>query len=119
MTNYNDLTIRGYSEDEKKYTKFSEKYNVSDIIYGLVDKPLFGGVYGLVISKNGITSRDLMEDSINSSWQEIKDNPARIGNKKDVILIGGKNHIVPSHTSELVPSLITLINEISNNEVLI
>ena len=87
---------------------------MGDIICGIVDKPFFGGVYGLVITKNGIT-----EDSVTNSWQEIKDNPATIGNKKEIIHAGQKNHIVPSYQSELIPSIITLINEIANGEILI
>ncbi len=118
-----DLGLQGelktYSENEKKYKNFSEKHNVGDIICGIVDKPFFGGVYGLVITKSGITSRDLMEDALSCTWQEIKDNPATIGNKKEIILAGQKNHIVPSYQSELTPSIITLINEIANGEILI
>lgn len=111
--------LKSYAADEKRFKQFAAKHNVPDIICGLVDKSFFGGVYGLVISKNGITSRDLMEDSVSSDWQEIKDNPPFKGDKKDVILVGEKKHIVPVFKSEVIPSLITLINEISNNEIFI
>jgi hypothetical protein len=112
-------TLKTYSQDEKKLRKFEEKYNVADIRFGIVDKPLFGGVYGLVISGKGITSRDLMEESFTSSWQEIAENPAVAGDKNDVILAGGKTHIVPSHSSEYVPQLIILINELATGEVIL
>ncbi|RZJ77371.1 MAG: hypothetical protein EOO20_28915 [Chryseobacterium sp.] len=102
--------LKSFSANEKKYKLFAEKYNVPDILYGMVDKPLFSGVYGLVISAKGITSRDLMEESQSSDWQEIKDNPARIADKKDQILIGNKKHIVPASQTDKVPSLIELIN---------
>lgn len=111
--------IKNFSENEKNFKKFSEKHNVPDIICGTIDKPLFGGVYGLVFTKHGITSRNLMEDSVESSWQEIKENAAGIGSKKDIVIAGKKNHTIPFHKSELVPSLIILINEIANGEILI
>ncbi|MCD9854905.1 hypothetical protein LUD75_09325 [Epilithonimonas sp. JDS] len=111
--------LKSYEQDEKKMAKFAEKYSISGIQFGMVDKPLFGGVYGLVITKTGIVSRDLMEDSFASSWQEIQINPAVIGEKKDNIVAGGKTHIVPSHCSEFVPSLIILLNELANGEVVI
>lgn len=111
--------LKSYGQDEKKLKKFEDKHKVSDIQFGLVDSPLFGGVYGLVITKTGIVSRDLMEDSFASSWQEIQNNPAILGEKKDIILAGGKTHIVPSHASEFVPSLIILINELASGNALI
>ncbi len=109
--------LKSYSENEKKYKLFAEKYNVPDILYGMVDKPFFSGVYGLVISAKGITSRDLMEESQSSDWQEIIDNPARIADKKDQILIGNKKHIVPAGQTDKVPSLVELINGLANKEI--
>ena len=109
--------LKTYADNEKKLKAFSEKHKVENIIYGMVDKPLFGGVYGLVITKNGITSRDLMEDSQTSTWDEIKADPARNGNKKFEILAGSKIHVVPSHASDIIPALITLINDLSTKEV--
>ncbi|MDY3318272.1 hypothetical protein PG637_02475 [Riemerella anatipestifer] len=113
----NDLKI--YSENEKKYKIFSEKYKVSEIICGSVDKPLFGGVYGFVFTKDGITSRDLMEDAVSCTWEEIKKFPAQVASKKEEFLAGQKKHIVPSYQSSIIPSLITLINEVANGEIVI
>lgn len=109
--------LKNYSEDEKRFKKFAEKHKVSDIIVGSVDKPLFGGVYGLVITLTGITSRDLMEDSLSSTWDEIKQYPATIGDKNDTILAGRKVHFVPTFEKDSIPSIITLINELANGEV--
>lgn len=108
--------LKSYDQDEKKLKKFSEKYNLSDIQFGMVDKPFFGGVYGLVITKDGIVSRDAMEDSFTSSWQEIQNDTAKIGEKNDVILAGGKRHVIPTFQTEFAPSLIILINELANGE---
>lgn len=111
--------LKSYLQDEKNMARFAEKYGLSNVQFGIVDKPLFGGVYGLVITKTGIVSRDLMEDSFASSWQEIQSNPAIMGERKDNFIAGGKTHIVPSHCSEFVPSLIILINELANGDVFI
>lgn len=109
--------LKSYIQDEKKMKKFADKHNVSDIQFGMVDSPFFGGVYGLVITKTGIVSRDSMEDSFTSSWQDIQNDPAKIGEKNDVILAGGKRHIIPTFQTEFAPSLIILINELANGEV--
>ncbi|KFC22042.1 hypothetical protein [Epilithonimonas lactis] len=109
--------LKSYAQDEKKLKKFAEKYNLSNIQFGIVDKPFFGGVYGLVITKEGIVSRDSMEDSFASSWQEIRNEPAKIGEKNDVILAGGKRHVIPTFQTESASNLIILINELANGEV--
>lgn len=109
--------LKTYAENEKKLKAFAEKFKIENIKYGMVDKPLFGGVYGLAITEKGITSRDLMEDSQTSTWDEIKTDVARNGNKNFEILAGNKIHIVPSHNNDLVPALITLINEIATKEI--
>ncbi|MBO6200832.1 MAG: hypothetical protein J6N74_04340 [Chryseobacterium sp.] len=108
--------LKSYDQDEKKLKKFAEKYNLSDVQFGIVDKPFFGGVYGLVITKDGIVSRDAMEDSFTSSWQELQNDPAKMGEKNDVILAGGKLHVIPTFQKEFAPSLIILINELANGE---
>lgn len=108
--------LKSYDQDEKKLKKFAEKYNLSDVQFGMVDKPFFGGVYGLVITKDGIVSRDAMEDSFTSSWQELQNDPAKMGEKNDVILAGGKLHVIPTFQKEFAPSLIILINELANGE---
>lgn len=109
--------LKSYVQDEKKLKKFADKHNVSGIQFGMVDNPFFGGVYGLVITKNGIVSRDTMEESLTSSWQEIQNDLAEIGEKDDIILAGGKKHIIPTFQAEFAPALIILINELATGEV--
>ncbi|ADV50120.1 hypothetical protein Celal_2841 [Cellulophaga algicola DSM 14237] len=111
--------LKSYVENEKKMRKFSEKHSVSDIKFGMVDKPLFGGAYGLVLTPKGITSRDLMQDSVTSTWDAIRSNLATVTDKKDVINAGKENHIIPPYYAEFVAPLIILINEIANGEVVI
>lgn len=109
--------LKSYEREEKKLKNFAKKFDVSGIIFGMVDKPFFGSVYGVVITQKGITSRDLMEDSVTSTWHDIKKNPATIGEKGDVILAGHQRHVVPSHLTPFVPAIIILINELANGEV--
>lgn len=111
--------LKTYAENEKRFKLFADKHGTTGIICGIVDKPLFGGVYGLVISKSGITSRDLMEKSITSSWNDIRQHPAQTGNKKDTLFAGQQNHIVPGHESANIPAIISLINEIADGEVIL
>jgi hypothetical protein len=109
--------LKSYAEDEKKLKKFAEKHNVSEIMFGILDKPFFGSAYGLVITKTGVTSKDAMEGSVTSTWEEIKKTPAIVGNKNDIILAGQKKHIIPQYQGPSVQSVITLINELANGEV--
>jgi hypothetical protein len=111
--------LKNYGQEEKRLRKFAEKYNVPGIIFGTVDKPLFGGVYGLVITRSGITSRDVMEDSMTSSWDEIRQHPATTGDANDAIRAGLKTHIVPMFQKEYTPSIVVLINELATGEVMI
>ncbi len=109
--------LKSYGQNEKHLRKFAEKYNVPGIVFGAVDKPLFGGAYGLVITPSGITSRDVMEESMTSSWDEIRQHPATKGDANDAILAGQKTHIVPMFQKEYVPSIVVLINELATGEV--
>lgn len=111
--------LKTFEQEEKKLKKFAEKNNVSGIRFGTVDKPLFGGVYGFVITEAGIVSRNLMEDIVVSSWKDILKDPATVGEKRDHILAGGKTHIVPPHHKEFVSAIIILVNEIASGEILI
>lgn len=83
----------------------------------MIDKPFFGSSYGLVITNNGITSRDVMEDAISCTWQEIKTNLAITGEKDDIFYAASKKHIIPQHKSNSLSNLIILINEIALGEI--
>jgi hypothetical protein len=109
--------LKTYLQEEKILKKFAEKHTISKIMFGIVDKPFFSSAYGLVITKTGITIRDAMEDSVTSTWEEIRKTPAIIGNKNDIILAGQKKHVLPQYQSPSVQSVIILINELANGEV--
>lgn len=109
--------LKSYAQEEKYLKKFSEKYNVPDIIAGSVDKPFFSSVYGFVITPTGIASRDVMEECLFSTWEEIRQHPATPGSKGDEILAGQKTHIIPPFNKQYAPFIITLINELASGEV--
>ncbi|WP_177763826.1 hypothetical protein [Flavobacterium sp. I3-2] len=111
----NDL--KSLTENEKLILKFAEKFQISDIKYAMIDKPFFGSSYGLVITNNGITSRDVMEDAISCTWQEIKTNLAIAGEKDDIFYAAAKKHVIPQHKSNSLSNLIILINEIALGEI--
>lgn len=114
-------TLKTYQEKQKIFNEFAKKFKVSTPLFGSVDKSFFGlgSVYGLVLTKEGITSRDLMEQPISVTWGEIKAYPATLGEKKDVFVAGNQSHIVPIHQSEFVPSLVVLINEVATGKVIL
>lgn len=111
--------LKSYPQNQKNFDQFAKKFNINTPLFGAVDKSFFGlgGIYGLVITNEGITSRDLMEQPTSVTWNEIKEYPATIGTKKDTFLAGNREHILPIFTTESVPSLVILINEIANGEV--
>jgi len=109
--------LESFDENKKIITKFSKKFKVKNILYGMVDKPFFGSPYGIVITNEGIVSRDVMEDPISSTWVEIKKKLAIEGEKVDIFYAAAKKHVIPLHKSNSLSSLIILINEIALGEV--
>lgn len=104
-------------EGNKSFQKFITKYDVQNPVYGLIFKSILGGNIGLVITRAGIVSRDLMEPVAYSSWDEIGSTPARAGEKANQILVGEQLHVIPDQYETLTPSLITLVNEVANGTV--
>ena len=65
---------------------------VSPILHSL-DRSLFGKPYGVILDERGLISRELMEEPVFSSWNEIAD--AQIEVKEDAVIIGEKEHKIP------------------------
>lgn len=114
-------TLKSYQQQQKILDKFAKKFNTTTPLFGAVEKSFFGlgGIYGLVITSEGITSRDLMEQPISVTWSEVKEHSARLGEKKDTIIAGNKEHILLINSGEIIPSLIILVNEIANGEIIL
>jgi hypothetical protein len=109
--------IKSFEEDKKRLQSFSEKFSISDILYGIVDKPFFGGVYGLVLTPNGISSREALEKCKTSTWDQVAEFKAIKGEEDFIFLIGTKKHYIPSYQKEHLSAVITLINEIAEGKV--
>ena len=65
---------------------------VSPMLHSL-DRSLFGKPYGVILDERGLISRDLMEEPVFSSWDEIMG--AQIEVKEDAVIIGEKEHKIP------------------------
>ncbi|MGP1533779.1 MAG: hypothetical protein ACTTJF_06935 [Campylobacter sp.] len=65
---------------------------VSPMLHSL-DRSLFGKPYGVILDERGLISRELMEEPVFSSWDEIRG--AQIEVKEDAVIIGEKEHKIP------------------------
>ena len=65
---------------------------VSPMLHSL-DCSLFGKPYGVILDERGLISRELMEEPVFSSWDEIRG--AQIEVKEDAVIIGEKEHKIP------------------------
>ena len=70
---------------------------VSPMLHSL-DCSLFGKPYGVILDKRGLISRELMEEPVFSSWDEI--GGAQIEVKEDAVIIGEKEHKIPFELKE-------------------
>nr|WP_315018856.1 hypothetical protein [uncultured Campylobacter sp.] len=65
---------------------------VSPMLHSL-DRSLLGKPYGVILDECGLISRELMEEPVFSSWDEIRG--AQIKVKEDAVIIGEKEHKIP------------------------
>ena len=73
---------------------------VSPMLHSL-DRSLFGKPYGVILDERGLISRELMEEPVFSSWDEIADAPVTVKEgEEDVIIIGEKEHKIPPELKE-------------------
>nr|WP_314179196.1 hypothetical protein [uncultured Campylobacter sp.] len=70
---------------------------VSPILHSL-DRSLLGKPYGVILDERGLISRELMEEPVFSSWDEIRG--AQIEVKEDAVIIGEKEHKIPFELKE-------------------
>jgi len=70
---------------------------VSPMLHSL-DRSLLGKPYGVILDERGLISRELMEEPVFSSWDEIRG--AQIEVKEDAVIIGKKEHQIPPELKE-------------------
>ncbi|MEC4051894.1 hypothetical protein VSP10_03740 [Myroides odoratimimus] len=111
--------LKATKDEQKLISKFIEKCVLVDvdILYAVLDRPLFSSPYGLVITKTGIISRGFGEKRKKSSWEEIINSPAIVGEEEAQLSIGGKKHVIPTYQKEHLPAIINLINEIAQGTI--
>lgn len=85
-------------DESKILSKSLGIFKPSSPIFHSLDRALFGlgKPYGVILDERGLISRDLMEEPVFSSWDEIADAPVTVKEgEEDVIIIGEKEHKIP------------------------
>lgn len=85
-------------DESKLLSKSLGIFKSSSPIFHSLDRALFGlgKPFGVILDERGLISRDLMEESVFSSWDEIRDAPVTVKEgEEDVIIIGEKEHQIP------------------------
>ena len=65
---------------------------VSPLLHSL-DRSLFGKPYGVILDERGLISRELMEEPVFSSWDEIRGTQIEV--KEYAVIISEKEHKIP------------------------
>ena len=85
-------------DESKLLSKSLGVFKPSSPIFHSLDSALFGlsKPFGVILDERGLISRDLMEEPVFSSWDEIKDASITVKyGEEDVIIIGEKEHQIP------------------------
>lgn len=109
--------VKWPEEEAKHFAKLVKTFNVAGLRCSLTDTVIFGKVYGLVITADGILSRDLGEDPVRSTWQDLTVRPIAPDETEDGLLGGGVRHIVPPHCTLHREALARLLNELATGAV--
>ncbi|WP_314702930.1 hypothetical protein [Campylobacter rectus] len=90
-------------DESKILSKSLGIFKPSSPIFHSLDRALFGlsKPYGVILDERGLISRDLMEEPVFSSWDEIRGAPVTVKEgEEDVIIIGEKEHQIPFELKE-------------------
>ena len=85
-------------DESKLLSKSLGIFKPSSPIFHSLDRALFGlgKPYGVILDESGLISRDLMEEPVFSSWDEIRGAPVTVKEgEEDIIIIGEKEHRIP------------------------
>ena len=85
-------------DESKILSKSLSIFKPSSPIFHSLDRALFGlgKPYGVILDESGLISRDLMEEPVFSSWDEIRGAPVTVKEgEEDVIIIGEKEYRMP------------------------
>ena len=90
-------------DESKLLSKSLGVFKPSSPIFHSLDRALFGlgKPYGVILDERGLISRDLMEEPVFSSWDEIGGAPVTVKEgEEDAIIIGEKEHKIPFELKE-------------------
>ena len=90
-------------DESKLLSKSLGVFKPSSPIFHSLDRALFGlgKPYGVILDERGLISRDLMEEPVFSSWDEIGGAPVTLKEgEEDAIIIGEKEHKIPFELKE-------------------
>ena len=90
-------------DESKLLSKSLGIFKSSSPIFHSLDRALFGlgKPFGVILDERGLISRDLMEEPVFSSWDEIRGAPVTVKEgEEDVIIIGEKEHQIPFELKE-------------------
>ena len=90
-------------DESKLLAKSLGVFKPSSPIFHSLDSALFGlgKPFGVILDERGLISRDLMEEPVFSSWDEIADASVTVKEgEEDVIIIGEKEHQIPFELKE-------------------
>ncbi|WP_298085606.1 hypothetical protein [uncultured Campylobacter sp.] len=85
-------------DESKLLSKSLGVFKPNSPIFHSLDSALFGlsKPFGVILDERGLISRDLMEEPVFSSWDEIADASITVKEgEEDVIIIGEKEHKIP------------------------
>ena len=85
-------------DESKLLSKSLGIFKPSSPIFHSLDRALFGlsKPFGVILDERGLISRELMEEPVFSSWDEIRGAPVTVkDSEEDVIIIGEKEHHIP------------------------
>ena len=90
-------------DESKLLSKSLGIFKPSSPIFHSLDRALFGlgKPFGVILDERGLISRDLMEEPVFSSWDEIADASVTVKEgEEDVVIIREKEHQIPFELKE-------------------
>ncbi|WP_122862350.1 hypothetical protein [Campylobacter showae] len=100
-------------DESKLLSKSLGIFKSSSPIFHSLDRALFGlgKPYGVILDERGLISRDLMEEPVFSSWDEIRGTPVTVKEgEEDAIIIGEKEHKIPFELKEKKENFAEFLN---------
>lgn len=104
-------------ENAKLWAKFAKVSGGVAPLCLMADATLLGGAYGLAITADGVTSRDLMESPVSSTWADLGVAPMTVDATKDGLPVGTTRHVIPAHHGAAREALARLVNEVASGSV--